>query len=166
MMLVAGLTAVPGVLAQPYPYVEWTRTYGGSGDDVARSLKITDNGSYMIADSTNSFGSGGYDVWLLRLDSMGDTLWTCIYGDGYDQNGNSLQIPPDGGYIVAGHTWSYGAGAMDVYLLKTEPDTFVNGAGGGVLFVPSKCQLQSPYPNPFNSALKILYDVPEMGRIS
>ena len=63
----------------------WTRTYGGEGDDFARSVCRTHDRGYVIAGETWSFGAGESDLWLIRTDSVGDTLWTRTYGNtGWD----------------------------------------------------------------------------------
>jgi len=97
----------------------WTRTYGGTNWDLGNSVHQTSDGGYIIAGFTYSFGPGWPDVYLIKTNASGDTLWTRAYG-GTDYNvGNSIQQTSDGGYIVAGTTSSYGAGSFDVYLIKT-----------------------------------------------
>jgi len=100
----------------------WTRTYGGSESDWAQSVRQTTDGGYIVAGSTNSFGAGDYDFYLLKTDSSGDTLWTRTYGGSDLDVGFSVQQTTDGGYIVAGGTFSFGAGQIDCYLLKTDPN--------------------------------------------
>ena len=97
----------------------WTRTYGASSADEAYSVQQTTDGGYIIAGRTYSFGHGGYDVWLLKTDAAGDTLWTRCYGGSESDYGESVQQTSDGGYIVAGYTESFGAGYRDSYLVKT-----------------------------------------------
>jgi len=96
----------------------WTRSYGGSGYDRGRSVQQTSDGGYIIAGYTNSFGAGNTDVWLLRTDSSGDTLWTRTYGEMPYDYGHSVELTSDGGYIIAGDTRSFGAGDYDVWLIK------------------------------------------------
>ena len=97
----------------------WTRTYGGPSEDGLDEAALTTDGGYVAVGSTASFGAGAYDVWLIKTDSRGDTSWTRTFGGTNDEYGASVQQTSDGGYIIAGVTWSYGAGGADVYLIKT-----------------------------------------------
>jgi hypothetical protein len=111
----------------------WLRTYGGTGHDWARSFQQTTDGGYILAGGTRSFGAGDFDVYLIKTDAQGDTLWTRTYGGtGYDE-GQSVQRTTDGGYIVAGWAESLGAGGHDVYLVKTNAsgDTLWTRTYGG-----------------------------------
>ena len=98
----------------------WTRTYGGSDYDGGFSVAQTSDGGYIIAGYTRSFGAGEEDVYLVKTDSLGDTIWTRTYGGSDDDHGYSVAQTSDGGYIVAGYTESFGAGSWDVYLVKTD----------------------------------------------
>jgi len=100
----------------------WMRTYGGSGDDVGFSVAQTSDGGYNVAGWTESFGVGGDDVYLVKTDAVGDTIWTRTYGGSGDDGGASVAQMSDGGYIVAGETESFSAGGSDVYLIKTNAD--------------------------------------------
>jgi type IX secretion system substrate protein len=96
------------------------KTYGGGGIDYGYSVLQTEDGGYIVAGSTSSFGAGGLDVELIKTNTFGDTLWTQTYGGTSDEVGYSVQQTSDGGYIIAGTTWSFGSGNDDVYLLKTD----------------------------------------------
>jgi hypothetical protein len=107
----------------------WTRTYGGASDDYGYSAQQVWDGShagYVIAGYTESFGAGGNDVYLVRTDLAGDTLWTRTYGGASDDYGYDVQQTSDYGYIVTGYTTSFGTGSNDVYLIKTD----ANGSVG------------------------------------
>ncbi len=117
----------------------WTRTYGGSSGDVTYSVQQTQGGEYIMAGYTYSYGAGGGDVYLIKTNSQGDTLWTRTYGGSDNEYGHSVQQTEDGGYIVSGITWSYGAGSSDVYLIKVKE--------GGI----STIILLDPDPNPLVS---------------
>jgi hypothetical protein len=98
----------------------WTRIYGGSSDDAASSVQQTNDGGYIVAGGTMSFGAGDYDFYLVKTGSHGDTLWTRTYGGNSYDYANSVQQTDDEGYIVAGCTYSFGAGSYDCYLVKTD----------------------------------------------
>jgi hypothetical protein len=97
------------------------KTIGGAGDDIGRSIRQTSDGGFIIAGSTDSFGAGRSDVYLLKTDSLGNPLWEKAFGGAGDDHGYSVQQTSDGGFIIAGSTNSLGAGANDVYLIKTDP---------------------------------------------
>jgi hypothetical protein len=123
-----------GNLFAQAPDTLWTKTYGGINDDISHSIQQTIEGGYIIAGYTNSFGAGGHDVYLLKTDASGDTLWTKTYGGVNNDISYSIQQTSDGGYIIAGYTNSFGAGGYDVYLLKTDAsgDTLWTKTYGGV----------------------------------
>jgi hypothetical protein len=73
---------------------------------------------------TRSFGSGGSDVYIVRTDLLGDTLWTKVIGGGSAEYGWSICKTNNGGYLIAGDTGSFGSGMQDVYLIKLAADTF------------------------------------------
>jgi len=100
--------------------VQWQKTYGGSGWDEAYSIQRTLDGGYIVAGWTDSFGAGGTDAWVLKLDANGNVQWQKTYGGTYDDYANSIQQTSDGGYIVAGRTYSFGAGGTDVWVLKLD----------------------------------------------
>jgi len=100
----------------------WTRTYGGAGLDGAYSVQPTADGGYVVTGETQSSGAGNRDVYLIKTDANGDPLWTKTYGGIDHDDGSSVQLTADGGYIIAGSTESYGAGDVDVYLVKTDAD--------------------------------------------
>jgi len=129
----AGATDVYLVKTDAVGDTIWTRTYGGSGNDWGWPVAQTSDGGYIIAGWTESFGAGLYDVYLVKTDSDGDTLWTRTYGGSSGDYGNSVAQTLDGGYIVAGKTWSFGAGGYDVYLIKTDAvgDTIWTRTYGG-----------------------------------
>jgi len=104
--------------------VQWAKTYGEAGDDVAYSVQQTSGGGYIVAGGTNSFGAGWYDIFLIKINASGNLQWAKTYGGTSWVEAYSVQQTSDGGYIVAGFTASFGAGSYDVFLVKT--DTFGN----------------------------------------
>jgi hypothetical protein len=111
----------------------WTRTYGGISSEECYSVSQTQDGGYILAGNTNSFGAGGADFYLVKTDGNGNTLWTRTYGGANNDFGTSVQQTSNGGYIVAGETYSFGNGYNDVYLIKTSSsgDTLWTRTYGG-----------------------------------
>jgi hypothetical protein len=98
----------------------WTKTFGGTNSDCGYSVEQTLDGGYIITGYTYSYGAGGSDVYLIKADENGDTVWTKTFGGNDNDYGFSIQQAIDGGYIIVGRTSSYGAGYDDVYLIKTD----------------------------------------------
>jgi len=103
-----------------YGNVEWNQTYTGPDFDVAYSVVVTSDGGYAIAGSTDSFGAGEYDFWLVKTDSYGTMQWNRTYGGADEDFAHSLVKTSDGGYALTGYTKSFGAGDRDFWLIKTD----------------------------------------------
>ena len=93
--------------------------FGGGEEDIGLSLQKTSDGGYVIAGGTYSFGAGNQDVYLIKTNAFGDTLWTKTFGGSNNDIGTSIHQTNDGGYIIVGSTASFGAEYSDVYLIKT-----------------------------------------------
>jgi hypothetical protein len=98
--------------------LQWTKTIGGPKEDWGNSLIQTSDGGYAIAGTTESFGAGEADVYVVKLDANGNLQWTKTIGGPKEDWGNSLIQTSDGGYAIAGYTGSFGAGGLDVYVVK------------------------------------------------
>ncbi|RPH92343.1 hypothetical protein EHM69_12945, partial [candidate division KSB1 bacterium] len=119
--------------AQPNPDTLWTHTYGGSGYDGAGCIQQTADGGYILTGTTDSFGAGLHDFYLVKTDSQGQPLWTRTYGGNNHDRARCVQQTSDGGYILAGTTWSFGAGIYDLFVVKTNAlgDTLWTHTYGG-----------------------------------
>jgi hypothetical protein len=98
----------------------WDKIFGGTDVESATSVLQTADGGYIMTGCTQSYGAGGEDVWLLRTDSSGNKLWDKTYGGTDFDSANSVIATKDGGYIIAGYTFSYGAGGEDGWIIKTD----------------------------------------------
>ncbi len=111
------------LFSQTPPDTLWTKTFGGYNDDGAYSLKQTLDGGYIIAGWTETYGTGGKDVYLIKTDKDGDTVWTKAYGGTRNDEGFSIKQTSDSGYIAVGSTYSFGAAYEDdAWLIKTNSD--------------------------------------------
>jgi len=100
---------------------EWSKSFGGPNSDIGMSVKQTVDSGYIITGYTNSLGAGGYDVYVIKTDSIGDSLWTRTFGGGDWDLGYDVVQTMDGGYAIAGETYSYGSGYNDMYLIRLDP---------------------------------------------
>ncbi len=118
IIFLSSLLLSTALLFAQAPDTLWTKTYGGADNDGGYAVQQTSDSGYIITGWTYSFGAGGYDVYLIKTDSLGDTLWTRTYGTSDSEIGRSVQQTSDGGYIIAGNIWF--TDHDDVYLIKTD----------------------------------------------
>ena len=102
--------------------MQWNRTYGGVSIETSGSMYATTDGGYIMCGSTASFGAGGYDAWLVRVDGNGNTEWNQTYGGTDNEYANHVIQTVDGGYALGGRTLSYGTGADYFWLVKVDAD--------------------------------------------
>ena len=99
----------------------WDKTFGGNGYETASEVLQTTDNSYVVFGYTDSFGIGNRDMWLIKIDSDGNILWNKTYGGSNDDQGYSIKQTIDGGYILAGVTFtSEYTNKFDIWLIKTD----------------------------------------------
>ncbi|MBU1937185.1 T9SS type A sorting domain-containing protein [bacterium] len=142
-------------------YLEWTKIY----DDpfvYGSSIEQTVDSGFVICGYASTSEPGGGDVFLLKLDANGDSLWARIYG-GIDADvGRAVRQTTDQGYVIAGHTQSFGYPDYNVYVVKTGPDVTAAGISHPL---PITIVLHQNYPNPFNASTRITFDLPKAGLV-
>ena len=100
--------------------MEWQQTYGGAGYDVAYAVIQTADGGFALAGYIKSYGAGGNDFWLVKTDAHGIMEWQQTYGGSDSDVASAVIQTADGGFALAGRTYSYGAGTKDFWLVKTD----------------------------------------------
>jgi predicted secreted protein len=100
--------------------MQWNKTYGGTGEDWAYSVMVAGDGGYVLSGYTASFGSGGFDCWLIKTGSLGNMEWNKTYGRTGDEQARSLVQTNDGGYALVGGSDSFSVGDFDFWLVKTD----------------------------------------------
>ena len=92
--------------------LDWQKSLGGSDLDESYSIEQTNDGGYIIAgcsesnDGDVSGNHGEYDYWIVKLTSTGDIDWQKSLGGSDSERAYSIQQTTDGGYIIAGYSWS------------------------------------------------------------
>lgn len=120
---------------------EWSQTYGGDYGELAYSVSETADAGFIASGYTQSYGAGSDDVWLIKTDMYGDTMWTKTFGGLSNEAGNSVIETAEGDFVVCGYTMSYSAeGDMDLWMIKTDISGYTlwtktyGGSGGEIGF--------------------------------
>ena len=87
---------------------QWAKTYGGAENDIGY-IAFESQTDFVVDCITYSYGAGGGDIWLLKVDAMGGLMWNYTYGGADDDNGWYGAKTTDG-YALGGFTYSYGTG--------------------------------------------------------
>ena len=114
----------------------WEKVYGGEEFDIGWSILQTGDGNLVIAGQTNSYGAGGMDAYLIKVNRQGEELWSNTYGSPLDEAVSTVLESPDGSLILIGNQVDpndfitdpgkagYGGfgGRSNIYLVRTDAD--------------------------------------------
>ncbi len=96
---------------------QWSKAWGDDENSDGNFVRQTPDSGYILAGSTRAFGPAGTSLWLLKTDSLGDTLWTFLYGEeGHNYRAFCVNLTSDGNYIVTGEDDS----SRELLLLKMD----------------------------------------------
>ena len=121
------------VKVDPNGVEEWIKTYGGLGRDYGRSIIKGSDGLYYIIGSTESFGNGEYDVWLLVVDDQGNEINSYTFGNELNNYGVGLLESTDGGFIILSYEEASESGDHDIIIRKIDSaglEIWANSFGG------------------------------------
>jgi hypothetical protein len=142
--------------------LQWSRTVGGGGTDVAYSILQTTDGGYIVAGTTNSFGAGSNDMYIVKLDASGNTC------------GNSNSPPSSS---ATGGTLGNPSSAVTTPVLTLTEPSSINSTGGIITTIcvigiqpisseiPASFKLFQNYPNPFNASSKFKIQIAKMSEV-
>ncbi|UJG44070.1 MAG: hypothetical protein K9W46_02555 [Candidatus Heimdallarchaeum endolithica] len=102
------------------PKVEWDKTFGGPETEYGWSVDLISDDGFIIAGSTESFGSGSNDAWVIKTDSLGNIEWSKTFGGEKYDILYSLKQNPDGSYIGVGKTSSFNSNSSDLWVIKLD----------------------------------------------
>jgi len=99
--------------------VVWQKLYGGPNDDLVYSVNLTSDGGFIVSGATDSFGTGLYDIWVLKLDSSGTVQWQKTYGaPNTDEYSIGTQETTDGGFILVGSSGNPNDDSSEIIVLQ------------------------------------------------
>jgi len=139
-------------------FVQWQEAYGGAKDDRAYAVRCTADGGYILAGTTESFGNGKIDCYVVRTDPAGVPVWTQTYGGRYSDFCRNL-VTQTGSFCLIGYSYSYTAGGSDIYVLKAYADQMTAVPEDDEPPLPAGLRLAQNYPNPFNLSTTIEFAV-------
>jgi len=113
------------------------------------------DGGFVLGGYTSSFGSGNHDLYVVKTDGSGALEWSVVCGGQSGDECYGISTCPNGAFIAAGNTWSFGPGVPDwcnIYVVRFtangdtvwtrvfggDRDDFANGVcatsdGGGIV---------------------------------
>ncbi|MBN2541744.1 T9SS type A sorting domain-containing protein [bacterium] len=103
--------------------LEWAKTIGGTGDDNLADMVLTSDGGVAIIGYTQTYGAGGNDMLVIKLNSSYAIEWARVIGGAGEEYAQSLIQTSDDGYAIISYSNSFGAGGNDIVMAK------LNGAG-------------------------------------
>lgn len=140
----------------------WQKTYGGTGNDGGYNIKKTNDGGFILAgrsvstDGDITLNNGGWDYWIMKIDSLGNIIWQKCYGGTGTDYAFSMDLTSDGGIIFAGQSWpnvlgeNGNQGFFDFSLIKLSSSQLST-----IIF---DSNILSVYPNPVTTTLNIKSD--------
>jgi len=152
--------------------IEWKKTFGGSGTDWGFSITTTNDGGYVLTGYTKSndgdfsgMNKGDRDIFVMKLNSNGDTVWKKAFGGSNLDNGSSIVTTNDGGYVLTGETRSndgdfngMSKGSVDIFVIKLNSNGNLNNTTSINEFNDPITTL-SVHPNPFSNSTTVSYKV-------
>ena len=100
--------------------ITWLKKIGGTGNEEARSVIQTSDGGYVMAGYTDSYGAGGKDAYVIKLDGSGSQLWAKTYGGAYADEAHSIIQTSDGGFVFIGTTITSADGFDELLAVKLD----------------------------------------------
>ncbi len=142
----AGQKDIDVIKIDPQGNQIWEKTFGGSLDDTPQDIIELSNSEFCIAATTESFGAGSRDIYMIWIDQNGNLIRDKTHG-GTSSDGSAELLEIDNQEIMLyGYTYSYGSGDRDLYLLKTNftGDSLWSQTFGGAGYEESQAFSQLP----------------------
>jgi hypothetical protein len=125
ILVITTLTIPFSAFAEYGDTIVFAKTFGGTENDFGYSIRQTSDSGFVVAGQTDSYGSGSLkkpDIWVLKLDMYGNTVWEKTFGGMEGDGAYDISETYDKGFIVAGLTSSFGKGYPSIFILKLSPE--------------------------------------------
>ena len=140
--------------------LEWQNTFGGTKDDRAFAICLTADGGYVLAGTTESFGAGGSDQYIVKVDPLGYSTWSKTFGGNQADYCRAVGVNQAGRLVLAGYSYSSSSGGSDLLLTTVSIENATDVYEPERLPLPSGYALAQNYPNPFNLSTHISFTLP------
>jgi hypothetical protein len=131
--------------------VSWTKQYGSNLKDTPKMIQPTSDGGYIVAAISRGFGWINPDMWILKLNSTGDTTWSRHYGGTNNEHCYTMREESDGSFIGCGKTSSYGPSMDAIFIKLNAQGTLVVGLNERNI----SSKLLKVYPNPTTGTIDV-----------
>jgi hypothetical protein len=147
--------------------IQWEATYGGSSEEFGTSITQTEDNGFVLTGGTQSTdgqvigNDGGADLWIVKIDPLGNLIWQKTLGGTQDEMAHSVIQSIDGGLAIAGYARSNNGdvsgnhGSTDFWVVKLAPVTSTTTA-------PTAIPLNL-YPNPAQNWFRLNLPITESG---
>jgi len=122
--------------------LSWSRTWGGTAQDQGGFVTVSGN-EYILSGYTQSFGAGSNDVFVANYNSSGNFAWNSTWGSSSAEGSGLIITTKDGGFVITGSTYGYGAGNQDSLVLKYKNNNLMGGCSSPMCQTPT-ATLNSP----------------------
>lgn len=100
---------------------KWSQHYGGPESETGKRVLYNADLGFYIAGSSNSFGSGDFNAYLLKTDLNGTLIWEKNYGKPNNwERINDAVMASDSGIVMVGETLNMTSGNSDILIIKTD----------------------------------------------
>lgn len=105
--------------------ITFQKVYGGSSggnESIYNGIGQTNDWGYVLCGATQGYGSGSSDMFVTKTDTIGNIVWSEVWGGSAYDGANALAVNSSGDIIVAGQTQSYGTGSNDMFAIRVSAD--------------------------------------------
>jgi hypothetical protein len=122
LTLSVALVLLAAAASMAIPPTMWEKEYGGAEYEEVNWIENTPDGGFIMVGRCILSDTTSSEVWLVKVNAHGDTIWDRHYGGSDNQGGESVVAAPGGGYTVVGTHSSETTGDSDILLLRVSED--------------------------------------------